>query len=609
MLYFTGKDWQLDESESYKKRLADEIGNFLTRPLIIGSLTTFLEGNYKAAAGVSSDRAWFLLLDLHRFLIYDDDFSDKHARIEDIAYFLNDITTEKHLKLLKLYESKSPVCPANFERVLAILPFFLQANRPGWSVTFNTITGEIISARASKHPLNESIYPERSKLIEENLKIESRAVGSDGRGLEFPRLEESVSPEANIIRFSDVRSNALSIPVGRSLVAWRQGEDKFICGGKHTVPDRAELISLFESLERFQVMYHSPASKLIRASYAELNEKSINPDELFYSSRNQTFDPETPIYWTEAFEVLTGDSTLVPAQEIWFDTANLDGEKLWITNTTNGCAVGGNFEEAVLFGILEAIERDSFLTCWYLKKPCKRIEAENLKNEQLHLLLSKIEYLKPQYEIIFLDLRNDLNIPVVLAMSVRKYGTGPKFFLAVASGLNYASAAFSALKDIQNLLSFPPTPEENSLFQRLQKNQTQILQPEEHQGIYTLDEMFEKVSFFDSGEICPSETLALYELTDEREEAYDIKSLIEKLNTACRQVGVSLFYKNITHQSLSEKGFQCVKIIGKGLFPMWYGYYNIRAGLTQRLKKISLEEKQEKISDLSELNLEIHPFG
>ena len=282
---------------------------------------------------------------------------------------------------------------------------------------------------------------------------------------------------------------------------------------------------------------------------------------------------------------------------------------MWIINTTNGCAVGGSFEEAVLFAILEVVERDSFLTAWYLKKSCRRIETKDLKGEQLHFLLSKIKYLKPQYEITFLDLQNDLKIPSVLAIAVRKSGTGPKFFCGVASGLNYAGAAFSALKDVQNLLAFPPTPAENERFQTLQNNQSEILDPEEHQGIYTLDEMFEKVSFFDSGTAVSFDELEPLELTNQKEEVYDIKNLIEKLDTACRKADISLYFRDITHQSLKEKQLRCVKVIGEDLFPMWYGYNNIRINLTERLQKLSLEINGRKISKLSELNLEIHPFG
>ena len=84
--------------------------------------------------------------------------------------------------------------------------------------------------------------------------------------------------------------------------------------------------------------------------------------------------------------------------------------------------------------------------------------------------------------------------------------------------------------------------------------------------------MFEKVAFFDSGIACSFDELESRELTNEDEKIYDAKTLIEKLNESCRRAGIALFYKDITHESLKEKNFRCVKVIGEGLFPMWYGY-------------------------------------
>jgi ribosomal protein S12 methylthiotransferase accessory factor len=543
---------------------------------------------------------------LHRFLIYEDDFSEKNARIQDIAYFISDVTEKKHLKLLANYGLKSPVLPLDLERSLDIIPFFFGNPRPGRSINFNTITSEIVSTQASPHPLLKS--PGKHQTRSKAIRLKSYKVGENGRKNEFPKLHANASAEANMIRFSDVRINDLSMPAARSLIARREGKDKFICGGKHSISKASEIISLCESMERFQVIFRPPETELVFNSYSEIKETAVNPENLFYSVGKQVFNPAEKMYWTEAFNFLA-EKKLVPAQEIWFDTQQLPGEKLWIMNTTNGCAVGGSFEEATLFAILEVIERDSFLTSWYLRKPCKRIKAEELKHEQLHFLLAKIKYFKPQFDIIFLDLRNDLNVPAVLALSIRKKGVGPKFLCGVASGLNYANAAFSALKDIQNLLCFTPTIEETRLFEKLADDKTKILNPEEHQGIFTLDKMFKDTDFFDSGEFCSYPDIAQYELTESKTTSYDVKTLIEKLNLLCQKAGSNLYYKDISHKSLKDKGFWCVKIIPENLFPMWYGYYNKRLSFTERLKSIALSEKNEIISSTAQINQEIHPFG
>lgn len=605
MFFFTGEDWLSDEAEDFKKLITDKIGAFIKRPIVIGSLTTFLNDRQELSP-IHAPRNWFLLLDIHRVVLYDDDFSENHARIGDLSFFINDITSANHLRAVDLYGANHPVIPTDFERVLNILPVFLQQDRPGWAVDLNTVTGIINYACASKHPLSKA---DQSQRVSDQLIINPLQIGSNGRGLTFRKLEPDISTESNIVRLSDLRINDLSISAGRSMVVWREGIDKFICGGKSIIPADAEMISVCESLERFQVMYHPPDTELVRQSYNELGDKAVNPDTLFFNTRNKTFDPDAPIYWAEAFELKSGNRKLVPAQEIWFDTTLLKDETVWITNTTSGCAVGGSFEEALLFGILEKVERDSFLSCWYLKKTCRRIEPDSLVHEHLNLLLSKLRYLKPNYEVTFLDLRNDLNVPTVLVTAVRKTGTGPKFFCAVASALNYAAAAFSALKDVQNLLCFPPTREQTERFETLIEDQTKVSDPEDHQGIYTIDSMFEKLAFFDSGETVHQDELEFYELTNKREKIYDIKSIIGKLENNCRKVGAALYCRDISHHSLKMKNLSCVKVISENLFPIWYGYYNNRISINDRLKQMAISETGKIISGLDDIDTGIHPFG
>lgn len=605
MFLFIGDDWLSTEAEKYKKLIVDKIGPLITRPIVIGALPTFLT-DIDASLLVERKRAWFLLFDIHRVFLYDDDFSEADARINDISLFVKDVTTVNHFKAISAYSKNHPTVPTGFDRVLSILPLFLRQDSPGWVTDFNTVTGVINYTRASSHPMSKT---DSSYFASETLLINHLQVGYTGRRLNVQKLEPDDSSESNIIRLSDLRINDLSIPVGRSMVVWREGEDKFICGGKSTAVEGAELVSICESLERFQVMYRPQRTKLIKNSYKELGEKAVNPDNLFFNTRSKVFDPEEPFYWTEAFELNSGNRKFVPAQEVWFDTALMKDEKIWITNTTNGCAVGGSFEEALLFAILEATERDSFLTCWYLRKPCRKIEFHSLVHEQLHILLSKLRYFKPDYEITFFDLKNDLNIPSVLATAVRVSSSGPKFFCAVASALNYASAAFSALKDIQNLLSFPPTLEQLKRFERLSEDQTKISDPEDHQGIYTLDSMFDKVNFFDAGKIIDRDEMEHFDLTKERKKDYDAKSIIMKLEDNCREAGVNLYCCDISHQSLRKKNLYCVKIMGEHLFPIWYGYHNSRITVNKRLKKLSNLEIGKTISNLKDINTEIHPFG
>lgn len=611
---FLGDDWQTPEANEHKKIIVNELSPVLTRPLVAGSLLTFLN-SVELVPDVKQQRSWYLILDPHYFVLYDDDFNPQNARVEDLALFIKDVTTAQELELLKLYGSNNAIVPVAFNNMLKLFPYLFNVNRAGWAVSVDTRTLEIISNKISKHPrvrgsTGENIGFELGTGSKKEL-IKSLIVSDSGRGLNaLPPIQPDTSPNTGLIRYFESNVNALSLPGNRSAVVWRGGRDALVCGGTHLTAQSSEFISLCESFERFQVMYHSANVKLVFDSFDNLKEvAAVDPVNLFYNSTERKYDEQIPIYWTDAFELSSGSEILVPAQEIWFDNEKLAGETLWISNTTNGCAVGSSFEEAVLFAFFEAIERDAFLSCWYLKRRCDQISPAHVKDPQFHLLMAKIKYIRPNYQLFFLNLQNDTKVPVVSAVAVRKNGAGPKFVCAVAARLTYSQAAQAALKDIQGQLAFLPDFKQTEHFSKLNENPSLIQNPEDHRGLYALDEMYEKVEFLVSGQLCDEEELLSHDLIDREIAAVDLKELIHRIENYCRDADVTMLVKDISQRNLIDKGFRCVKTIGVGLFPIWYGHQNVRVNLTSRLIKQSIQYNHKTLTSKDELNLDIHPFG
>ena len=612
---FLGDDWQNAEAEEYKKLLVAELSPIITRPLWIGSLLTFLGSTESPPTNIKQERNWYLVLGPHYLVLYDDDFKSQNARIEDLAHYIKDVTTIKELELLKLYGSNNAIVPVGLNKMLNFFPYLFNVDRAGWAMSLDTRTQEIVSIRVSKHPRTRDDSKEDidSKFRADSKRdfIKSRIVDNSGRELKvLPVLNGDASLNTGLIRYLESNINDLSLPGSRSVVIWREGRDALVCGGTHLTAQSSEFISLCESFERFQVMYHSTNTKLVFDSFFNLKQEAvIDPVSLFYDSTKRKYDEHIPIYWTDAFELSSGSAVMVPAQEIWFDNENLAGETLWISNTTNGCAVGSSFEEAVLFALFEALERDAFLGCWYLKRRCNQIPLSQINDSQFHLLIAKIKYLKPNYQLFFLNLQNDIKVPVVAAIAVRKSGAGPKFLCAAAARLTYSQAAHAALKDIQGLLAFPPDDTQMKHFFKLSENPALIQNPEDHRGLYALDKMYEKAEFLVSGEFCDEEELRYYDLIDRKSAMVDIKDLIDRIETSCQNAGVTLLVKDISQQNLIDKGFRCVKTIGVGLFPIWYGHQNSRVNLTSRLIRLSIDYNHKKLISRSDLNLDTHPFG
>lgn len=62
----------------------------------------------------------------------------------------------------------------------------------------------------------------------------------------------------------------------------------------------------------------------------------------------------------------------------------------FVYETSNGCALGGSLEEAVLYGMLEVVERDSFLLTWYAQLPLPRLDPRSAVDPDLELMADRI---------------------------------------------------------------------------------------------------------------------------------------------------------------------------------------------------------------------------
>ena len=203
-----------------------------------------------------------------------------------------------------------------------------------------------------------------------------------------------------------------------------------------------------------------------------------------------------PIYWTQATDLARQQATWVPAQEVWFDTRRLDGETQIVHPTTSGTALGGSREEAALFALLEAVERDSFLTTWYAQTPGRKVAPQSIDRPSFQVELARARLAFPDYGFHFFYLASAFGLPTVWAMAVRERGTGMKVLGATASGMTTAEAAQSALKEVVGF--FPMNrrfEQERAQYETMDEHPELVRDIEHHLGLYGLDERFERLAF------------------------------------------------------------------------------------------------------------------
>ncbi len=141
----------------------------------------------------------------------------------------------------------------------------------------------------------------------------------------------------------------------------------------HPVREAAEAASIGEALERYSAAY-VPPDRIVVGSADELPD-AVDPErfalfhETQFAHRAFPFRPfrrETVVSWVAGFALPGGKPAYLPAQLAFLAWGQRHPAEERITySTSNGLACAPTFEEALLAGLLEQIERDAVMLAWY----------------------------------------------------------------------------------------------------------------------------------------------------------------------------------------------------------------------------------------------------
>ena len=120
------------------------------------------------------------------------------------------------------------------------------------------------------------------------------------------------------------------------------------------------------------------------------------------------------IKWAKALDLTNHQPVWVPFDAVSFDRT-VANPRFW--HSSDGLASGNSWEEAVLHGLLERVERDA-LTLWAVSSTqqsiSKRIDPASLDDSELQDMLRRID--AADLEIALFDLTTDLGISCISAL-------------------------------------------------------------------------------------------------------------------------------------------------------------------------------------------------
>ena len=215
-----------------------------------------------------------------------------------------------------------------------------------------------------------------------------------------------------------IDSGRLDIPVYFSVC----GRDAFnVIGnkkqmGKGSTPEQSQASACMELAERFSFFsFTKEPSNFIYDTYANLK-KAGQPllplTELLKSVHDDTMDlfqfenlfSNIPLQWTWATNLTSETEVLVPFS--WF----------FAINEFNGPSAGNTYEEAILQGISEIVERHVCAVVSHEKLPTPAIDPDSVKDPVACELIAKFK--KHNIDLYLNDFTLDTGIPTVAALAI-----------------------------------------------------------------------------------------------------------------------------------------------------------------------------------------------
>lgn len=139
--------------------------------------------------------------------------------------------------------------------------------------------------------------------------------------------------------------------------------------------------------------------------------------------------------WVRGKSLLGLGSKYIPAQRVFWARKRTENENVINQQTSNGNGGGFTYSEAVLSGLYELFERDSFMCYWLMKISPKRIPIDTVITPNIEKLRPFIRRYK--LDITFLDITTVLAVPVVACLVIdRSKKENPKITVGAACGYN-----------------------------------------------------------------------------------------------------------------------------------------------------------------------------
>jgi ribosomal protein S12 methylthiotransferase accessory factor len=413
-------------------------------------------------------------------------------------------------------------------------------------------------------------------------------------------LDDSVLPAVSV---------TLSAPIGQQVLAGY---------GRAESHHTARLVAICEALERYGGLRPWGRRTQVWGSFSELEADAVDPRSFGLPSASQIqeapkryvpYSHDLPINWVWAFSFGQGRPVLVPEQIAYYDQITPPSER-FVMETSNGCALGGTLEEAILHGILEIAERDAFLITWHARIPAPRIDLASTKDMETSLLIERFQRAHGVGVHAF-NITPSEAIPCVWVMAVDESGEQhrPRVMCSAGASLDPERALRSALFELAAMMpslcrQYEQESERERAFKML-ACPDEVTTMEDHRLVNAVPEAWPRFAFLGGSEQSLQDAFSgFYKEAPEMDLTKELRGLIARY----LDQGLDVIVVNQTCPEHRRTGLHCVKVLIPGTLPMTFGHANRRLSLKRlRTVPVQLGYSSRPLTD-EEINCAPHPF-
>ncbi|WHX98127.1 TOMM precursor leader peptide-binding protein [Neobacillus sp. DY30] len=376
----------------------------------------------------------------------------------------------------------------------------------------------------------------------------------------------------------------------------------------------SELTAILEGLERYCGLEPRGKRTVVYDSFNNLKNQALNPIEVGVHAKEQyerpgfpfiEFDPDRPIDWVWGYSFLQERPILVPELLAYYSLGGCS--RGFVYETSNGCALGGSLEEAIFYGILEVVERDSFLMTWYAQMSLPRLDPDSIDDQELMLMIERMRTVAG-YDLYLYNSTMEHGIPSIMAIAKNRKEKGMNLICAAGAHLDPVRAVKTAVHELAGMML--------SLDEKLEKNQEEyvrmlqdsslVQQMDDHGMLYGLPQAEERLQFLldENRPLRP-----FHEEFQWKSNHLDLTEDLQDILQVFRRLNLNVIVVDQTAPETIRNGLYCVKVLIPGMLPMTFGHHLTRVTGLERVFRVPMELGYS-IEPLTaeQLNPHPHPF-